>query len=143
MEDKNFKQLLRDSEQIPNESLFKEILSGPLFQTYLEIQNIFTNIGLSSEWRYYNDGKSWLCKVTHKKKTIVWISLWEFFFKAGFYFNEKNRGGIKDLDINQKNKDTFEKAQPIGKLFPLTLDIKNINDLNDFKKIIEYKINII
>lgn len=76
MEDKTFKQLLRDPEKIPNACLLKEILSGPLFQTYLELQNIFTIIGLSSEWRYYNDGKSWLCKVTHKKKTIVWISLW-------------------------------------------------------------------
>lgn len=31
------------------------------------------------EWRYYKDGKSWLCKITQKNKTIVWISLWEPF----------------------------------------------------------------
>ena len=71
MEDKNHKQLLRNPEQAPGEELFREILSHPLLQTYKEIQKIISGFGLVEEWRYYQDGKSWLCKITHKKKTII------------------------------------------------------------------------
>jgi hypothetical protein len=27
------------------------------------------------EWDYYKDGKSWLCKIINKKKTICWLSI--------------------------------------------------------------------
>ena len=29
-----------------------------------------------AEWRYYNDGKSWLYKITKKKKTICWVAVY-------------------------------------------------------------------
>ena len=28
-----------------------------------------------AEWRYYNDGKSWLLNVSRKKKTVFWLSV--------------------------------------------------------------------
>lgn len=96
MEDNNCKQLLRNPEQIPSENLFKEILSKQLFQTYQEMQKILSDSGLQAEWRYYKDGKAWLCKITHKKKTIVWVSLWDSLFKSSFFFTEKNRSGIEN-----------------------------------------------
>ncbi|PKP08994.1 MAG: hypothetical protein CVU09_13085 [Bacteroidetes bacterium HGW-Bacteroidetes-4] len=37
------------------------------------------------QWRYYNDGKAWLCKVSYKKKTVFWLSVWEAYFKVAFY----------------------------------------------------------
>ena len=140
MEDKNCKRLLQNPEQIPNAELFEKILSKQLLQTYKEIERIISDFGLLTEWRYYKDGKSWLCKVTHKKKTIVWVSLWENFFKSGFYFTEKNRNGIESLNIDTKIKTLFSKEKPIGKLIPLILDIQNVAELENFKKIIEYKL---
>lgn len=142
MEDKNCNQLLRNPEQIPNEELFKEILSIQLFQTYKEMQKIISGFGLSAEWRYYKDGKAWLCKITQKKKTIVWISLWESLFKSSFYFTEKNRSGIESLNIDTKIKTSFSKAKPIGKLIPLILDLENVTELENFKKIIDYKLSL-
>lgn len=38
---------------------------------------------LSPEWRYYNDGKSWLCKMLSKKKNLFWLSIWEGCFRGG------------------------------------------------------------
>jgi len=29
----------------------------------------------SEQWKYYNDGKSWLLKVSRKAKTIFWLSV--------------------------------------------------------------------
>lgn len=141
MEDKSSKQILRNPEQIPSEELFKELLNQPLFQTFNEIQKIIADFGLSAEWRYYNDGKSWLYKVTFKKNTIVWISLWEQFFKASFYFTEKTRNGIENLNIDNTIKTSFSKEKPMGKLIPLILTIQNVDELDNFKKITEYKLS--
>ena len=142
MENNSGKQLLRDPEQTPNEILFNEILSKQLFQTYQELQKIVSDFGLLVEWRYYNDGKAWLCKITHKKKTIVWISLWESFFKSSFFFTEKNRSGIEGLDIDTTIKASFAGAKPIGKLIPLILDIESVSELEDFRKIVDYKLSL-
>ncbi|WNY26674.1 hypothetical protein MsAm2_04460 [Methanolapillus ohkumae] len=94
---------------------------------------------LTPEWHYYKDGKSWLCKVVHKKKTVFWLSVWDGFFKTTFYMTEKIRGGIENLSIDSKIKNDFKQSKPIGKLIPLTVrvDEKNLKDvllIVDFKK---------
>lgn len=142
MENQNSKQLLGDPGQIPGEALFREIMNETLFQTYAGLQEIISGTGLSGEWRYYNDGKAWLYKVTLKKKTVAWVSMWEESIKTSFYFTDKNRDGIMDLDIGESVKTTFSQAKPIGKLIPLTLDLKQKEDAEDFRKIAEYKISL-
>ena len=104
MENKNSAQLLRNPEPEPGDRLFSDILSEQLYQTYEELLKMVSEMGLSHEWRYYNDGKAWLCKITHKKKTVAWLSLWENTFKTGFYFTEKTGAGIISLDIDNKIK---------------------------------------
>ena len=139
MENKNSAQLLRNPEPEPGDRLFSDILSEQLYQTYEELLKMVSEMGLSHEWRYYNDGKAWLCKITHKKKTVAWLSLWENAFKTGFYFTEKTGAGITSLDIDNKIKSSFSQNKPIGKLLPLTLEIDHKNKLEDFRKIAEYK----
>ena len=135
-------QLLREPAQEPTDSLFQSILdkSSYDFRKYIE-QNI-ADADLLLEWRYYNDGKSWLGKTTYKKKTVVWISLWDKFIKAGFYFTDKTRPGILELAISEKIKTSFSAAQPMGKLIPLIMDIKSIDEMNDFCIIMNHKKNL-
>lgn len=142
MENQNSKQLLKDPGQIPGGALFREMMGETLFQAYAGLQEIISSTGLSGEWRYYNDGKAWLYKVTFKKKTIAWVSLWEESIKTSFYFTEKNRGGIMDLDIGEPVKTAFLQAKSIGKLVPLTLDLKQKEDAEDFRKIAAYKMSL-
>jgi len=142
MENKNSAQLLRNPETEPGDRLFRVILSEQLCQTYEELLKIVSQMGLSHEWRYYNDGKAWLCKITHKKKTVAWLSLWENTFKTGFYFTEKTGAGIISLDIDNKIKSSFSQNKPIGKLLPLTLEIDHKNKLEDFRKIAVYKMSL-
>ncbi len=134
-------QLLKNPELYPDEKYLGEILQAGLFNTYLEFIRKLTDLGLAWEWRYYNDGKAWLCKVTFKKKTVAWVSLWADFIKAGFYFTEKNREGILSLDISQSFKDSFSSAKPIGKLLPLTLELATQESLKTFEIIAKYKIS--
>jgi hypothetical protein len=94
---------------------------------------------ITFEWRWYNDGKAWLCKATAKGKTVFWLSAWDGYFKTSFYFTEKTGAGIATLEIDPSHKSAFASAKPIGKLIPLTLDIKQEQDLKDLLELITFK----
>lgn len=97
---------------------------------------------MTIEWRYYNDGKAWLCKVTYKKKTVLWLSAWEGFFRTAFYFTEKHLEGIAALDISETIKEDFCKAKPIGRLIPMIIDVNDKKQLNDLLTIVRFKKNL-
>ena len=65
----------------------------------------------SLEWRYYNDGNAWLCKVVRKKKTVCWVSVWDRFFKTTFYFTAKSDRGIESLPIPSDVKRRVPRAR--------------------------------
>ena len=140
MEDDNPKQLLRNPDQVPDDLLLKKVLSEELNQTYQILLILFSELGLLPEWRYYRDGKSWLCKITYKKKTVTWLSVWENSIKTSFYFTGKSRAGIMKLDIDDNIKTAFSRVKTIGKLIPLVLDIQNKEMLETFRIIAGYKI---
>jgi hypothetical protein len=133
-------QALKDENIFPGEKVLKATLgnSYPAFSALQAAINEPVN-GLSLEWRYYNEGKAWLGKVTAKKKTVLWLSAWNGFFKTTFYFTEKTGMGVIDLDIDPSLKNDFNAAKPIGKLIPLTLNIRGSEQINDLHKIIQYK----
>lgn len=137
-------QLFKDPETFPSDEELKKALGQDVFSIYQKLFETLsqTEFGLSHEWRYYNDGKAWLCKVTDRKKTIFWLSVWEKFFKISFYFTEKTRSGISELNISTDVIRKFEQTAPVGKLIPLTLEIRNNNQSGDLLKIIQYKMKL-
>lgn len=76
---------LRDKDEFPDEAVLKAVL-GRGYAAYLALIELLLEQGISHEWRYYNDGKAWLCKTTRKKKTIVWMSARRGFIAATIYF---------------------------------------------------------
>lgn len=132
--------LLGEKEVYPN----KEVLENALGESYLAFNELIETISnekyaLVPDWRFYKDGQSWLCKVSNKKKTVCWISVWNKFFKVGFYFTEKTRLGINELDIENRIKEDFSQSKNIGKLIPLIIDVSRIEQIDDVLKIVEYK----
>ena len=97
------------------------------------------DFGCDPEWRYYQDGKAWLCKLTRKKKTVAWLSVWETCFKLGFYFTEKTGAGIEDLEIDESLKSFYRTNKPIGRLKPLIADVTEPEHLPDVYVLIRYK----
>lgn len=87
--------------------------------------------GVSLEWRYYRDGKAWLCKVVRKKKTVCWVSVWDQLFKATFYFTAKSDRDIERLPIAQELKDAYRASTSGGKLKPITIEVRRKKDLAD------------
>ena len=140
MESDTEKILLRDKEIEPSNEVLENVLGKELFNIYQEIIKIFADeFSLEPQWQFYKDGNAWLCKVVDKKKTILWLSVWENYIKTGFYFTEKTGTGVLGLDIDNQIKEVFEVAKPIGKLIPLIIDINQQKQIKDLKEVVKYK----
>ena len=134
--------LLREKAIEPTREVLENALGEDCFNIYEEVMKILTSeMNLACEWRYYEDVKAWLCKVTLKKKTLFWLSIWEGFIRTTFYFTEKTRIKIEDLPISKEIKEHL-KLVPPGKLIPLILDLQRQEQLNDFREIVGYKKNL-
>jgi hypothetical protein len=93
----------------------------------------------SGEWRYYNDGKRWLYKVTRKKKTICWVSVYPRLFRTTFYFPDRAEELITAGDLKQEYIDQFVHGKRYGKIRGVTVAIKKPADLNATKTLIDIK----
>jgi hypothetical protein len=135
--------VLREPTVSPTGKVLETAL-GKSFIAYKELMTLIerNNYEFTPQWRYYNDGKAWLCKVQYKKKTIFWLSIWDRHFKLAFYFTKKNGEEIGKLDIGDNIKKNFAEHKPVGKLLPLVLDIYGKEQLKEALKIIEYKRNL-
>ncbi len=134
------KPLLNNPDIFPDE----HVLSGILGDSYSAFEKLMNKVSepelaLTPEWRYYKDGKAWLCKVTYKKKTIFWLSVWDEVFKIGFYFTERFIPGIMELDIDKRIKDSIDPEKCFGKLIPVTIEIKTDEQVEDVLTIASYK----
>lgn len=130
----------------PNLDLTPEILKKEL-EPWSELYEALTETlnkppyDISPEWRFYKDGGAWLCKMSRKKKTVFWISAWKQYLKCGFYFTQKTGEGIADLAIDSSFKAAYEAAAPIGKLYPLTIDLTAEKQLDDLCTVASFKIS--
>ena len=134
-------QLLRDAAITPTMDVLEDITGKEIFSIYKKLHTTITSpeFELNPEWNYYNDGKAWLCKVSYRKKTVFWLSVWDNGIKTSFYFTEKTRQGVLELAISDEIKQRFRNATLIGKLIPLSMTILKEEHLSDLRKIIHYK----
>lgn len=137
-------QLLRDPALYPDIPVLREAL-GSLYGVYEQfIADISAaEIGLEHTWRYYNDGKAWLCKVEFRKKTVLWLSVWEGHFKVAFYFTDKHVERIDGLDIAGEIKKAFREHKAVGKLRPLVVSVTAAEQLKDLLAIIRFKKSVL
>lgn len=131
-------QLLRDEQVYPSEPVLATAL-GSAFAVYQRFFIVLKDIGIEPEWRFYHDGKAWLCKGVNKKKTVLWLSVWDGYFKVSLFFTERTRGGIQELAVADEIKEQMASARAIGKLIPLTLDVLSENQLSDLETLAVYK----
>ena len=122
-------QLLKEQEIFPSVEVLKYALDSVLE----ELETLLTQdeFALSFEWRNYRDSKAWLCKVSHKKKTIFWLSVWEGFFKTSFFFLERHLEGIAALEMDE-NSCKMEKEW--DKMIPFIFNINDKSQFSDFLK---------
>ncbi len=97
---------------------------------------------ISEEWRYYNDGKSWLFKAVRKKKTVFWLSVIKNAFRITFYFTDKAEQLIEKSSISDELKKQFKEGKRYNKIRGITIVFKNKKDVEYAKVLIGIKISI-
>jgi hypothetical protein len=135
--------VLTDKNQLPtNEIVFSFIGKNKTLWISL-FEYIHNNhSGLTEEWKYYNDGKSWLLKVTKKAKTIFWLSVINGTFRITFYFNDKANQAIEDSNISKELKDQYRNGKRYNRIRGLTITFKNKKDCAHAEKLIDIKMSI-
>lgn len=129
---------LTDENTYPDDSIIKKAL-GRSYNAYLELLKLYDDNDLTYEWRFYKDGKAWLCKVQKKKKTIVWMSAWKGCIKAAIYFPERFLKEIYKLGISDETKERIKKTKNVGKSKPCLFEIRNKKALKDLEKVMKFK----
>lgn len=129
---------LRDASIFPDEQVLKAIL-GDSYPAFHELLELYAKYQMTVEWRYYRDGKAWLCKVQYKKKTMVWMSAWKGFMQATIYVPEKYIEEIFALAISDKQKEKFKTTRWMGKSKAFTFEVREATLLKDFEIVLKKK----
>jgi len=91
------------------------------------------------EWKFYNDGKSWLQKVSRKGKTIFWLSVSPGSFRTTFYLNAAMGDIVEGSGLPEDAKAGFRASS--GKKFRgLTVALKAQKDVAVFKEAMAIKL---
>ncbi|MCD4692398.1 MAG: DUF3788 domain-containing protein [Calditrichales bacterium] len=132
--------LLKDPDVFPSAEVLEKVLDKK-YSVFMEFISTAESeeFKLIPNWRYYKDGKAWFCKITLKKKTVLWLSVWSDCFKVAFYFTEKSGAGIPRLKIDDSIKEFYLNHKPIGKLKPIVVEVRRKSQLVDINTLIKYK----
>ncbi len=137
------KPVLTNKEQFPTEEVIYSHIGKtvPLWQSVFEFINN-NHPDFSEQWRYYNDGKSWLLKVTRKEKTVFWLSIIKNSFRITFYFTERANEAIAGSSISDELKEQFKNGKNYNKIRGITVVFKNKKDIEYVKTLIGIKLSI-
>lgn len=123
----------------PDEKVLKSVLEDS-YPAYVDLLKLYETNQMEPIWRYYHDGKAWLCKVQKNKKTIVWMSAWRGYMQASIYMPEKYLDEVYRLDISEEKKEQIKNARSMGKSRACIFEIRDAGVLEDFEKVMRIKI---
>lgn len=123
----------------PDEGILRGVL-GKSYGAYEALLALFAKNGMTHEWRFYFDGKAWLCKVQHKKRTIVWMSAWRGFMQATIYFPGKYIDDVYGLDLAPSTMKKIRETKNTGASKPCIFEIRDESALGDFSRVIQFKL---
>jgi hypothetical protein len=135
--------ILRDKSQFPTDQvIFSHI--GKAKALWLELFQYLDkeHPDFTREWRYYSDGKSWLMKVQHKKKTVFWLSILEGSFRTTFFIHEKAAKIVENSAISEELKKSHRTGKSYGKLRGVTVTYKKKKDVEQAKELIGIKLSV-
>src|SRR5512145_2242515 len=96
--------------------------------------------GTIVEWRYYKDGKAWLGKAVHGKKTLAWISVARSSFRVTFYFTAKNERALLELALSPDALERYHSRESVGKLKPMVFEVSSQRSVSEILMVAKAKL---
>jgi hypothetical protein len=136
----NLNPLLKDPAVVPSEEIIMSMV-GESINLWKSVLNYATGINndVSGEWRYYNDGKQWLFKLVHKKKTIFWAGIFDNTFRITFYFGDKAEPLIEQSDLPSRIIDEYKNGKRFGSIRGISIRLTEHSDMESVYKLINIK----
>lgn len=135
------KPILKDKAQYPTNEVIYSCIGDTKTLWISFFEYIHQNHPDFSEvWKYYNDGKTWLLKVSKKSKTVFWVSVLKDTFRISFYFSDKAEEAINKSDILDELKEQFNNGKRYNKIRALSIVFKNKMDIEYVKSLIAIRL---
>jgi hypothetical protein len=134
-------EILKNPMEEPKNNVLKNLM-GKRYKLYSDFVEMVIKLELNPEWNYYNDTKSWLCRILYKKKTYCWLSIIDTGIKITLYFSKETINGIYEMVINENIKNMAKENETGRKNPPVIILIQNKETLNDSLKILKYRKNL-
>jgi hypothetical protein len=133
--------ILSDKTQFPTERIILSHLgkSGDVWKALFDSLHA-NHPDFKEEWRYYNDGKSWLLKVTRKAKTVFWLGVYDGGFRVTLYFSDKGTQALMSSDISAELKKQFKSGHLHGKIRGVTVKMNSKRDVGKVNGLIAVKL---
>jgi hypothetical protein len=135
--------VLTDPNVHPSEDVIYPIIGENRIYWEQLLDHLYDNhFDITEEWRYYNDGKSWLYRALRKKKTIYWIGIIQDTFRISFWLSEKSESLINASDLSENIKEDFRNARrfKIGRC--VSIEVRTPEDYENVIKLVELKIKL-
>ena len=97
---------------------------------------------ISEQWRFYNDGKSWLYRTLRKKKTVFWGGILKDTFRISFSFGDKAEPVIEASELPDTIKEEFRNAKRYAYSRGISIEVRSPEDLQHVISLVELKIKI-
>ena len=121
--------VLRDPEAYPSDERLEAALKGG-FAVFAALRRNLAAAGCHPEWRYYNDGKAWLCKLLAGKRNLGWLHVYDGFCCVTVYFTQRHRAAVVAAEIPQPLKEAFARTSAAGRLIPLCVRVADEEDVD-------------
>lgn len=132
------KNIVSDKDVYPSPEVLRNAV-GANYALYEELTDAVSGLGLAPEWRYYNDAKSWLCKVGNGKKTVFWLSVQDGGeVMVSFHFAPRAIAGALALDLGEGIRGELLRAEVKGRLVSIA-PILTRQNFRDVLTLAEYK----
>jgi hypothetical protein len=132
--------VLTDPNVQPTEELIFSIIGENSVYWEKLIEYVYENhFDITEEWRFYNDGKSWLYRALRKKKTLYWIGVIKDTFRISFWFGDKAEPVIEASTLPENIKEQFRNAKHYAHSRVISIEMRLPEDLENALKLIELK----
>lgn len=133
--------VLNDKSIKPNDEIAFEIIGDKELLWKQTMSYLYDNSkDITEEWKYYNDGKSWLFRTLKKKKTLFWIRVLEDTFKIAFWFAEKLESVIMESELPDRVKSEYKTAKSFNKSRCISIEMAGSKDFEVVKRLIDLKL---
>lgn len=130
--------VLKDKDRFPTSEVLSAVLKNS-FPAYEQLEKELAEAGTGIEWKYYNDGKTWMGKLMAKKKNLGWLHVYSGFFTVTCFCMEKHLETIAASALPQQIKDQVLEEAFESKLKPMRLEVRAVEQLTDAHKLLDFK----